>query len=173
MGLGHSVLGIALGQDSWHLPQPCGRVQGEGLRRRWEAGTQAYKKSRMTQDESRAKGLHQGWWEAGSQVYRSWTCEDLGRPMSPGGRLTSRMTGSWDSVYRSWLDSVRWHWARCSELLTLKDLRASVIDTTLGQDSDWTQSNSDQGVGHQRTYLQLLTILVNPSHRTKIVLCLS
>ena len=33
--------------------------------------------------------------------------------------------------------------------VTLKDLRASVIDTTLGQDSDWTQSNSDQGVGHQ------------------------
>ena len=33
--------------------------------------------------------------------------------------------------------------------VTLKDLRASVIYTTLGQDSDWTQSNSDQGVGHQ------------------------
>ena len=47
--------------------------------------------------------------------------------------------------------------------VTLKDLRASVIYTTLGQDSDWTQSNSDQGVGHQRIYLQLLTILVNPS----------
>ena len=28
-------------------------------------------------------------------------------------------------------------------------LRASVINTTLGQDSNWTQSNSDQGVGHQ------------------------
>ena len=28
-------------------------------------------------------------------------------------------------------------------------LRASVINTTLGQDSDRTQSNSDQGVGHQ------------------------
>ena len=28
-------------------------------------------------------------------------------------------------------------------------LRASVINTTLGQDSNWTWSNSDQGVGHQ------------------------
>ena len=33
--------------------------------------------------------------------------------------------------------------------VTLKNLRASVIYTTLGQDSDWTQSVSDQGVGHQ------------------------
>ena len=28
-------------------------------------------------------------------------------------------------------------------------LKASVINTTLGQDSNWIQSNSDQGVGHQ------------------------
>ena len=28
-------------------------------------------------------------------------------------------------------------------------LRASAIDTALSQDSDWTQSNSDQGIGHQ------------------------
>ena len=97
--------------------------------------------------------------------------------MSPGGRLTLRTMGSWDSVYRSWYRSV---YRSCQVTLgqilrtvTLKDLRASVIYTTLGQDSDWTQSNSDQGVGHQQTYLQLLTILVNPSHRTKIVLCLS
>ena len=61
------------------------------------------RRSRMTQGE----GLHRGQQEAGTWVYRSWTCEDLGRPRSPGGRLTSRMMGSWESVYRSWLDSVR------------------------------------------------------------------
>ena len=65
--------------------------------------------------------------------------------MSPGERLMSRMTGSWDSGV--WIlvgqCQVTLGQARCFGTVTLK-LRASVINTTLGQDSNWTQMNSDQ-----------------------------
>ena len=61
-----------------------------------------------------------------------------------------RTTGGWDSgVYRSWLVSVRGHWAKIDVWNGNSKLEASVINTTLGQDSNWTQTNSDQRVGHQ------------------------
>ena len=66
VGLGHSVLGDNTRTRLMTSVSACGRVQGEGL--------------------------CQGWQEAGAQAY-----EDLGQPrMSPGGRLMSRTTGSWD-----------------------------------------------------------------------------
>ena len=69
--------------------------------------------------------------------------------MSPGGRLTSRTMGSWDSGVKILVGQCQVALGQMFGTVTLTRLRASVINTTLGQDSDWTQSNSDQGVGHQ------------------------
>ena len=63
----------------------------------------------------------------GQQEDGTWACVDLGWPVSGD-------TGA----------KARWMFGT----VTLK-LEASVINTTLGQDSNWTQINSDQRVGHQ------------------------
>ena len=69
--------------------------------------------------------------------------------MSPGGKLMVRMMGSCDSGVWILVGQCQVTLGQMFGTVTLTRLRASVINTTLGQDSDWTQSNSDQGVGHQ------------------------
>ena len=90
-------------------------------------------------------------------MYRSWK-ETRSRMTkeSKGERLMLRAMGSWNSVYRSGMDSVvRGHWMSYLQTVTLKELKSwcyiysigIVLSTELSQ-------NSGQGVGHQRTYFQ-------------------
>ena len=113
----------------------------------WDSGL----RSRMTQDESRGKAYIEDNGKLGLGCIDCGKVQDLGQPRSPGGRLTSRMTGSWDSVYRSWTDSVvRGHWACNPQMVTLKELKSwcyiystgPVLSTGLSQ-------TVGQGVGHQ------------------------
>ena len=66
----------------------------------------------MTHEESRGKAYIVGQWEAGTRVYRlrkrSMIWDDQG---VQGEGLCCGTVGSWDSVYRSGMDSVvRGHW---------------------------------------------------------------
>ena len=81
-------------------------------------------RSRMTQDESRGKAYIEDDGKLELRCIDREKVQDLGWPRSPGGRLTSRMMGSWDSVYRSQMDSVMWHWACNPQTVTLKELKS-------------------------------------------------
>ena len=90
----------------------CGRVHWEGLRcgtmGSWDSG----QRSRMTYEESNGKAYIVGQWEAGTQVYRLRKEARSGTTQGVQWEgLRCGTTGSWDSVYRSGMDSVvRGHW---------------------------------------------------------------
>ena len=69
-------------------------------------------RSRMTHKESREKAYIEGQQEAGTQVYRSRKEARSGMTKESRGKgLHCGTMGSWDSVYRSGMDSVvRGHW---------------------------------------------------------------
>ena len=81
-------------------------------------------RSRTTQDESRGKAYIEDNGKLGLGCIDHGKKQDLGWPRSPGGRLTLRTMGSWDSVYRSQMDSVvKRHWACNLKMVTLKELK--------------------------------------------------
>ena len=89
----------------------------------------------MTQDESRGKAYVEDNRKLGLGCIDHGKKQDLGQPRSPGGRLMLRTTGSWDSVYRSQMDSVvRGHWTCNPQMVTLKELKSwCYIFMALGQ----------------------------------------
>ena len=68
-------------------------------------------------------------------MYRLWKEARSRMTKKSRGRLTLRATGSWDSVYRSQMDSVvRGHWACNLQTVTLKELKSwCYIYMALGQ----------------------------------------
>ena len=81
-----------------------------------------------------------------------------------------RTMGSWDSVYRSQMDSVvRGHWACNLQTVTLKELKGwcYIYGTGPVLSTGLSQTVTKKLVTNE------LSILVNLIHRTKTVLCLS
>ena len=75
--------------------------------------------------------------------------------MSPGGRLTLRVTGSWDSVYRSGMDSVvRGHWVSYLQMVTLKELKSwcYIYSTGLVLSTELSQTVTKELVTNELTF---------------------